>query len=130
MVRPGEHPKVMELEHTNEAMQKAVNGRIYQAVYPWKEMAALVCDEEALWNEEQKLNRYVKALDYPVKGPFFLCGLTEDSFTDLPDDLIRRFMREFWCPEQFFDMGIQMLIIREDDGTTPEGGGADEQTDH
>ena len=51
---------------------------------------------------------------------FFLCGLGEEDFAELPEDLIRKYTKRFWVPEAFVSMFGQMSIIRMDDGTKPE----------
>lgn len=43
VVRPMEMPEVQEIDHTLSAMQKLVGGTI-QAVYPFDEPVALVCN--------------------------------------------------------------------------------------
>ena len=45
LVEPGKEPRVCELPDTLEAMQKAVGGAI-QAVYPFAEPVALICNDE------------------------------------------------------------------------------------
>ena len=46
VIEPERKPYVKEIEHTLESLQHEVGGHI-QAVYPWEEPAALVCDEES-----------------------------------------------------------------------------------
>lgn len=120
MIKPGEHPKTVEIEHTNAAMQKAVDSNIYQATYPWEEPCALVCDEEACWHDYQLPNRMIPELGYPIMGPFFICGLTTESFCDLPEELNQRFTREYWKPEVFIRTGAGILVVPMDDGTRPK----------
>ena len=47
VVRPMELPAVQEIDHTLSAMQKLVGGTI-QAVYPFDDPVALVCNAELL----------------------------------------------------------------------------------
>ena len=98
IVKPHEHPFTGELPDL-EAMQECVGGAI-QAIYPWPEVrAALVCDEEGPMHGAD-WNRYI-CEGVAIKGTFFICGLGEDDFTDLPDGLADRFKSEFNVPEVF-----------------------------
>lgn len=45
VVRPMEMPEVQEIDHTLSAMQELVGGTI-QAVYPFDDPVALVCNDE------------------------------------------------------------------------------------
>lgn len=98
VISPHEHPVVKELPDL-EAMQKCVGGHIH-AVFPWENTrAALVCDEEGLYHDSD-WNRYINE-DLSIKGTFFICGIGEEDFDDLSDDLIDRFTKRFYEPEVF-----------------------------
>ena len=45
MVKPGEHRERVEIENSLESLQDAVGGYI-QAVYPFDDPIALICNEE------------------------------------------------------------------------------------
>lgn len=53
MVRPNEHPVVMELERGLDAMYKALECDTITATYPWEDPVALVTDDEGLFPEKQ-----------------------------------------------------------------------------
>ena len=98
IIKPHEHPYVGELPDL-EAMQECVGGNI-ETVFPWADLkAVLVCDEDGLTHESD-WNRYICPGVY-IKGTFFICGVGEEDFEDLPDDLIKRFTREFYKPQLF-----------------------------
>lgn len=61
-----------------------------------------------------------EAVEQPIKGNFFICGLGEEDFAELPQDLIQKFRERFWVPEAFVSMFGQMAVIKMDDGTKPE----------
>ena len=77
MVEPGIAPYEAELDGLDE-MQAAVGGMI-QAIYPYQEPVALVCNEEGLING-LPFNRSMEGGYDGVCGTFFVCGLNEDSF--------------------------------------------------
>jgi hypothetical protein len=105
VVAPLTAPVVKEIDGTLKSMQEVVGGYI-EALYPFNEAVALIC------NEEGKLlglpfNRALRDEDgviYDiVAGTFFLCAAPpyEENFTSLTDDEIERFAGLFLYPEIF-----------------------------
>ncbi|MBQ8962560.1 MAG: DUF3846 domain-containing protein [Clostridia bacterium] len=115
VIAPNERPKRVEIPHTLEEMQRAVGGNI-QAVYPWKDLVALVCDEEGLINGKP-LNRYVMP-GMVIAGTFFICGLGEEDFTDLPDDMAEKYEQMFRHPQAFVRVNEDIIAIGEDGSLT------------
>lgn len=69
-------------------------------------------------NEEGKLdglplNRALRDEDGDiydvVAGNFFLAGIGEDDFIDLPDELVEQFTEQFWQPEVFVNVGGRII---------------------
>ena len=115
LVEPGQEPRVCELPDTLEAMQKAVGGAI-QAVYPFAEPVALIC------NDEGKLlglpaNRGLRdeqgQLYDIVCGTFFLCAapLDRDSFESLTEEQLEHYRHRFQRPELFVNLGGEILCL-------------------
>lgn len=96
IVEPGKHPRPADIPHSLENMQKTVGGYI-QAIYPWDDPVALVCDEEGLL-KQLEFNRYVSP-EAVIFGTFFICGLGEEDFADLLDDLLDKYEAMFRRPE-------------------------------
>ncbi len=96
IVEPHKRPRTAEIPHTLESMQQTVGGYI-QAIYPWKDRVTLVCDEEGLLKQSE-FNRLISP-DTAIFGTFFICGLDEESFTDLPDDMIAKYAQLLRDPE-------------------------------
>lgn len=96
IVEPRKHPRTVEIPHTLESMQQTVGGYI-QAIYPWKDRVALVCDEEGLLKQSE-FNRLISP-DNAIFGTFFICSLGEESFTDLSDDMIAKYAQLLRDPE-------------------------------
>ena len=99
VVEPGFLPYEKEIsdslnsdEHLR-ALQEIVGGWI-EAIYPYDEEVAIVCNEEGLING-LPFNRSVPGGYGGVFGTFFICGLSEDSFCSLPPDLMERFKSEY-----------------------------------
>ena len=115
LIAPGTKPRVVNIEHTLAAMQELVGGTI-QAIYPFADKVALVC------NDEGKLlglpmNRAVRdpatgqILDI-IAGSFFICGLGKEDFASLTDEQVQRYAQMFRCPEIFIHGEDQLVILQ------------------
>ena len=105
VIEPGRHPYEASISYDLASMQSVVGGLI-QAVYPFEEPVALIC------NEEGKLlglpmNRALCDKDGDiydiVAGTFFLCTAPPESshFADLSDEQIKRYSERFSKIEYF-----------------------------
>lgn len=112
-VLPGKAPERMDLDGSLESMQKFVGGTI-QAVYPFSDPVAIVCNDEGklmglecnrvLWDDNGNV--------YDILcGPFFVCGLGEENFTSLPEDLLRKYAQRFQHPELFLRIGESLMVV-------------------
>ena len=80
---------------------------------------AMLCGEpHNVCNEEGKLdglplNRALRDEDGDiydiVAGNFFLAGIGEDDFIDLPDELVEQFAEQFRQPEVFVNVGGRIM---------------------
>ena len=115
VVEPGKQPKLRTIPHTLQAMQALVGGPI-QAVYPFEEPVALICNEEGkleglppnrgLWDEEGTLYDV-------VCGTFFLCAAPPDSehFESLTDQQVKMYLERFATPETFLNVGGSLFVL-------------------
>ena len=92
MVEPGMAPYEKEINGLEE-MQAAVGGLI-TASYPFAEPVALVSNDESIFLG-MPFNRSVEGGYGGIFGPFFVCGLTEDSFCSLTPEQMERYKEEF-----------------------------------
>lgn len=113
VVEPMQEPYTKEIDKGLKSLQKEVDGSI-QAVYPFEEEAAVVCNEEGKLNR-MELNRALRDDNgriYDIlAGTFLICGLTGDSFGSLPDELISKFSEQFKQPETFVKVGRDIIAI-------------------
>jgi len=115
-----EHPQVVDIENSLKEFYRILDCDRITATYPWEaDAVALVTDDNGMFTEKP-FSRYIPELEQPIKGNFFICGLGEEDFAELPQDLIRKFRERFWVPEAFVSMFGQMAVIQMDDGTKPE----------
>ena len=115
IVEPGCAPYEKEIASSLAQMQAIVGGTI-QAIHPFAEPVALICNDEAKLLG-MPLNRALydgegRIYDV-VAGTFFLCGVSPDSseFTSLEDAQIQRFKRRFRWPELFARMNGNIVVI-------------------
>ena len=92
-----EIPDTLNADEHLRALQEIVGGWI-EAIYPYDEEVAIVCNEEGLING-LPFNRSVPGGYGGVFGTFFICGLGEDNFCSLPPDLMERFKSEYASSE-------------------------------
>lgn len=96
LVEPGKEARPAEIDGSLKGMQEIVGGLI-QAVYPWPEPVALVCNDEGkLWG--LPLNRTLEDYDI-IAGTFFICGLGEEDFCGLNQKQMAFFLEKFKEPE-------------------------------
>lgn len=92
VVEPGYLPYEKEINGLHE--MQAVVGGIIDAIYPYKDPVAIVCNDEALLYK-MPFNRSVEGGYGGVFGTFFVCGLGEENFTSLPPELMQKYKEKF-----------------------------------
>ena len=117
MIEPHRHPYLKTVEHTLENLQAMVGGYI-TATYPWDDPVALVADDDGLYKQDCEWNRYIDDYHF-IRGNFFICGLSREDFDDIPEELARKYAEMFWMPESFIKVDGGLMVIREDDGSSP-----------
>ena len=115
IVEPEKKPVVQNIDNTLTSMQQIVGGTI-QAVYPFEEPVALICNDEGkLLN--LPLNRALRdsngAIYDIVAGPFFLCAAPVDSdrFECLTDEQVQIYLERFATPEQFIMVNGDIFVL-------------------
>lgn len=92
VVEPGMVPYEKEINGLQE-MQEVVGGLI-QAIYPYKDQIAVVCNDEGLLLG-LPFNRSVEGGYGGVFGTFFVCGLGKEDFTSLSPEQMQRYKEKF-----------------------------------
>ena len=112
VVEPGKKPYVKDISFSLESLQKEVGGDI-QAVYPFHEPVALICDEEGKL-KGKPLNRALRdeagSIYDVMAGTFLVVGLGEDDFAALEPELLEKFSQHFEIPEMFAQINGKLIV--------------------
>ena len=115
VVEPRKKLIVQDIGSDLESMQKIVGGPI-QAIYPFEEPVALICNEEGkLLN--LPLNRALRDEEGNVydiiSGTFFVCAAPPDSdrFEGLTDQQVKTYIERFATPEMFLNVGGDLFVL-------------------
>ena len=109
IVEPGKSPRTAYISPELSSLQATVGGYI-QAIYPWDDPVAVVCDEEALLKQSE-FNRLI-APEVAIFGTFFICGLGDEDFTDLPDAMITKYAQLLHDPEVLIRTAKGCIAVR------------------
>ena len=122
LVEPGNKPRLVEIDHTLEELQRLVNDDI-QAIYPYDDPVALVCGD----NGKCKgfvANRILEDDNGDpydiICGTFFICGLGSDDFASISDELAEKYTRKFYWPEVFARFGDHVIWFKDKPGARPQ----------
>jgi hypothetical protein len=113
LCEPGKEACVTTIPNNLESLQKTVGGYI-EAVYPFEDPVAIICNEEGKLNS-MELNRALRDESGQIydilAGPFFLAGLGDEDFASLSEELQQKYCNMFKHPEMFFWDGNQIRVI-------------------
>lgn len=110
---PGKSAVVMRIQNTLEAKQAFVGGYI-QAVYPFDDPVAIVCNEEGKINGMEPCRAlFDESGDIYdiIVGPFLICGLDDEGFISLTKEQQEEYLAMFRHPQMFFLLNGEMVAI-------------------
>ena len=113
VVEPMKEPYVKEIAPGLHALQAEVGGDIATA-YPFSDPVGLVCNDEGklIGLELNRGLRDEHGEIYDVMaGTFLVVGLSEDSFTSLTPEQVRKYTEHFKQPEQFISLNGQIIAL-------------------
>ena len=112
VVEPQKKPYAKEIGGDLKSLQHEVGGYI-QAVYPFREPVALICNEEGKLSGKA-LNRALRdesgQIYDVVAGTFLIAGLGKEDFISLTPEQMEHFMQYFQTPEQFRMANGKILV--------------------
>lgn len=113
VVEPEKKPYVKEISSSLDSLQKEVGGFI-EAVYPFEDPVAIICDDEAKLKGSQ-LNRALRDDDGNVydilAGTFIMTGLGETDFASMSEDMLKKYSEHFGTPEAFINLGGHVMVV-------------------
>ncbi len=113
IVEPGKKPYIKEIASGYKSLQNEVGG-IVQAVYPFEEPVALICNDEGKL-DGLPLNRALRDDDGEiydiVAGTFMIVGLEEEDFGSLNAELAQHFTEYFKTPERFVRQNDKIVVL-------------------
>ena len=113
VIEPEKKPYAKEISSGLSSLQHEVGGYI-QAVYPYEEPVAIICDEEAKLKGSE-LNRVLRDEDGQiydvVAGTFLIVGLGESEFTSLTPEHMKQFKEKFETPEMFMRLNGKLVVL-------------------
>lgn len=94
VVEPGYLPYEKEVRDELSDLQAIVGGYI-QAIYPFKDNVALVCNEDGI-SKHLEFNRMIPERQYGgIFGTFFICGISGEHFASLTPEQMRTYKARF-----------------------------------
>lgn len=109
LLESGKYAQEIEIDGSLESMQNLVGGSI-EAVYPFEDRVAVVCDDEGLL-KQKVLNRAFTE-DIVIAGTCFICGIGESDFISLSDNLMEKYKQKYYYPELFLRDGNQLQVVQ------------------
>ena len=113
VIEPEKKPYVKDISSGLASLQKEVGGYI-QAVYPFEDPVAIICDEEAKLTGKE-LNRALRDEDGQiydiVAGTFLVAGLGEEDFCSLTPEQIKKFSDMYKTPEMFLRLNGRLIVL-------------------
>ena len=113
LVKPMQNPVVAEIGSDLKAMQDTVGGLI-EAIYPFEEEVALVCNEEGKMLE-LPLNRALKdengEIADIIAGDFFICDASGENFSSLTEEQLKKYSEVFQSPERFIKINDEIMAV-------------------
>lgn len=109
VVEPDIYPYEKEINGLRD-MQEIVGGHI-QAIYPFREEVALVCNEDGI-GLQLEFNRMIPERDYGgIFGTFFVCGLGAEDFTSLTPEQVKTYTNRFKKAERILAVNNGKPIV-------------------
>ncbi len=113
VIEPEKKPYVKDISSGLASLQKEVGGYI-QAVYPFDDPVAIICDEEAKLTGK-KLNRALRDENGQiydiVAGTFLVAGRGEEDFCSLTPEQIKKFSDMYKTPEMFLRLNGKLMVL-------------------
>ena len=114
LLEPYKEARITEIGASLEAKQAVVGGDL-EAIYPFSEDVAVVCNSESK-NLGMPLNRAMrmegsKEIFDIVAGPCFICDCSGECFASLSPEQAQRYAKMFRQPEHFYNINGKIHAV-------------------
>ncbi len=113
VVEPEKTPYAKSIPSGLASLQLEVGGYI-QAIYPWDDPCAIVCDEEAKV-KNKVLNRAIRDKEGDIydiiAGTFLIVELDAESFTSLDSKYVKKYSEIFAGLEVFLRFDDKIVVL-------------------
>lgn len=117
LCEPGKKSRITTITNNLTSLQQIVGGYI-EAVYPFDDPVAIICNEEGKINGLE-LNRALRdeagGVYDILAGTFLIVGLGEEDFASLIPEYQEKYRKLFECPEVFLSANGEIVAIRIED---------------
>lgn len=114
LVEPNKKAIVTEIGATLEDMQVVVGGLI-QAMYPFEDEVALICNEEGKLlqlpaNRGVRMDGEEDIFDI-ICGTFFIADCSGERFGSLSEEQIKKYQQKYLFPEKFIKVNDSIKAV-------------------
>lgn len=113
VVEPEKKPYVKSIPSGLASLQHEVGGYT-QAIYPWDDPCAIICDEEAKV-KNKVLNRAIRDNEGDIydiiAGTFLIVELDAESFTSLDSKYVKKYSEIFAKLEVFLRFDDKIVVL-------------------
>lgn len=113
LCEPRKKARIATIKNTLASLQEIVGGYI-EAVYPFDDPVAIICNEEGKINGLE-LNRTLRdehgAVYDILAGTFLIVGLGEENFTSLTSEYREKYRNLFEYPEVVIRIGAKIIAM-------------------
>jgi len=114
LLEPEKEARIIEVGTSLEDMQAVVGGYI-EAVYPFQEQVAIVCNDEGklLGLPLNRALRYEDTMEIYdiIAGPCFVCDCSGENFGSLSSEQAQKYSKLFQRPELFYNLNGKIIAI-------------------
>ena len=114
LLEPYKEARITEIGASLEAKQAVVGGDL-EAIYPFSEDVAVVCNSESKnlgmpLNRAMRMEGSAEIFDI-VAGPCFICDCSGESFGSLTPEQAQRYAKMFQQPEHFYNINGKIHAV-------------------
>jgi hypothetical protein len=113
LCEPRKKARIATINNTLASLQQIVGGYI-EAVYPFDDPVAIICNEEGKINglELNRALRDERGTVYDIlAGTFLVVGLGEENFTSLTSEQREKYRNLFEYPETVIRIGAKIIAM-------------------